>query len=142
MAGMFSRRSRRIWHGAVAPPQFGRLISDYVRAGFSEPVQTGTATWRGAVLAVDRFGNLITNFPVAQFPELTLTAGKRRVTRLVDSYAEGAPGELVVIAGSSGFYEIACNQASAAQRTGCAAGAEINLTMVRRTVPGRGSGAR
>ncbi len=90
------------------------------------------------MLAVDRFGNLITNFPVAQFPELTLTAGKRKVTRRVGCYTEGAPGELVVIAGSAGFYEIACNQASAAQRTGCAAGAEVKLTATRRTVPGRG----
>jgi S-adenosylmethionine hydrolase len=76
---------------------------------------------------VDRFGNLITNFPVAQFTELTLTAGKRRVTRRAQSYAEGAPGELIVIAGSSGYYEIACNQASAAQRTGCSAGDEVQL---------------
>ena len=113
----------------VAPPQFGNPISDYLRAGFGEPVQIGTRTWRGAVLAVDRFGNLITNFPAAQFPKLTLMAGKQRVTRRVDSYAEGAPGELIVVAGSSGTYEIACNQASAAQRTGCAAGAEIRLTV-------------
>jgi S-adenosyl-L-methionine hydrolase (adenosine-forming) len=126
----------------VRPPQFGNLISDYVRSWFSEPVQTGKGTWRGAVLAVDSFGNLITNFPVAQFPELTLTAGKREVTRRVDSYAEGAPGELIVIAGSSGYYEIACNQSSAAQRTGCAAGAEVKLSTTRRTVPARGSGAR
>jgi S-adenosylmethionine hydrolase len=122
----------------IAPPQFGKLISDYVRGEFSEPVQTEPDTWRGVVLAVDRFGNLITNFPVAQFPVLTLTAGKRRLTRRVDSYAEGAPGELVAIAGSSGYYEIACNQASAAQRTGCAAGAEVKLTTIRRTVPERG----
>ena len=113
----------------VAPPQFGNPIADYVRAGFGEPVQTGARTWRGAVLAVDRFGNLITNFPAAQFPELTLMAGKQRVTRRVASYAEGAPGELIVVAGSSGTYEIACNQASAARRTGCAAGAEIRLTL-------------
>jgi S-adenosylmethionine hydrolase len=126
----------------VAPAQFGKLVSDYVRAGFGEPVQTGKGPWRGAVLAVDLFGNLITNFPVAKFPEGTLTVGKRKVTRRVESYAEGAPGELIVIAGSLGYYEIACNQASAAQRAGCAAGAEVKLNTPRRTVPGRGSGAR
>jgi S-adenosyl-L-methionine hydrolase (adenosine-forming) len=113
----------------VAPAQFGKPISDYVRSGFGEPIQTGDGTWRGAVLAVDRFGNLITNFPVAQFPELTMKVGKCRVTRRVDAYAEGAPGGLFLIAGSSGTYEIACNQASAAQRTGCAAGAEVRVTV-------------
>jgi S-adenosylmethionine hydrolase len=78
------------------------------------------------------FGNLITNFDAQRFGGLrsghfVLKAGRRRVTRRVAAFAEAPPGELVLLQGSSGFFEIAVNQASAAWRSGCAGGAELLL---------------
>jgi S-adenosylmethionine hydrolase len=54
------------------------------------------------------------------FEELTVSQAKAR--RLVRSYSEAADGELVVIAGSSGYLEVSLNQGSAAQKIGCSSG--------------------
>ncbi|MCL6543729.1 MAG: SAM-dependent chlorinase/fluorinase [Bryobacteraceae bacterium] len=116
----------------TAPARFGKVISDYIRGKFEHPAQAGPARWRASILAVDRFGNLITNLPAADFAFLAhsrfrLKAGGRVVQRWVESYSEGAPGELLLIAGSSGYLEIATRQASAARLCGCAAGDSIEL---------------
>jgi S-adenosylmethionine hydrolase len=49
------------------------------------------------------------------------------VIRLSRNYAESAPGELFVIAGSSGYLEVSVNQDSAARITGCSVGAKVEL---------------
>jgi len=86
------------------------------------------------VLKIDRFGNLITNFRLDEFPELRerpfeLMAGVLPVNRLVESFAGGTPDELVVVDGSSGYLEVACNKGSAAKKIGCGAGAPVELTI-------------
>jgi S-adenosylmethionine hydrolase len=43
------------------------------------------------------------------------------------TYSETAIGEVFAIIGSSGYIEIAANQASAAQTLGCGAGAPVEL---------------
>ncbi len=111
----------------VAPARFGKLIPDYIRGEFAAPVPAGKGVWRGRVLKVDRFGNLITNFPAAQFLGSEARVGLQKVGRQVNSYAEGFPGELFLIAGSSGFLEIAMNQASAAEAMGCGVGTEVSV---------------
>jgi S-adenosylmethionine hydrolase len=45
------------------------------------------------------------------------------------TFSEGSQGELLVIAGSSGFIEVAANQASAANRLGCGVGSPVELTI-------------
>jgi hypothetical protein len=117
----------------VPPARFGKLITDYATGGFQGPTPSGARNWTGLVLKVDRFGNLITNFAVAEFPALEtgafeLRIGRRRVTTCAHSYAQGSPRQLFVIAASSGYFEIAANQASAARLTGCGTGAAIELT--------------
>jgi len=118
----------------VKPPQFGKLISDYLRSGFGMPVQTSERTWEGAVLVVDRFGNLITNFPVEEFRAILagrfeVAVGAGRIRRCASSYEAGGEGELFLIEGSSGYLEIASRQASAAQLANCAAEAKVRLTV-------------
>jgi hypothetical protein len=118
----------------VAPARFGKLISDYVRGGFEQPVASGKDQWTGVVLKVDRFGNLITNFSVVGFDAMgtrpfELCAGRRRITTRAQSYADGKPGQLLLVAGSAGYFEIATNQGSAARLTGRAAGAEVTLVL-------------
>jgi len=113
----------------VTPSQFGKPIDDYLQLDFHKPVRTGKRTWTGTILKIDRFGNLITNFHVDELPggRFELAVGPQRVTRVVGTFAEGTIGELVLVAGSSGYLEIASNQASAARIAGCGAGAPVDL---------------
>lgn len=118
----------------LRPAQVGPLIQDYLRSEFDRPTRTGKRYWSGRILKIDRFGNLITNFPAAEFSLLErrpfeMTVGPHAIRRLVHSYAEGDSGELVLIAGSTGFLEIASNQASAAKIIGCAVGAQAELAV-------------
>jgi len=118
----------------VAPSKFGKLVVDHLRSDFEKPVRTGKRFWSGTVLKIDRFGNLITNFRLDEFPELRerpfeLMAGVLPVNRLVESFAGGTPDELVVVDGSSGYLEVACNKGSAAKKIGCGAGAPVELTI-------------
>ncbi|HUB78227.1 MAG TPA: SAM-dependent chlorinase/fluorinase [Bryobacteraceae bacterium] len=107
----------------VRSSSFGKIIADYVRPSFAEPRQTGPKSWAGEILKVDHFGNIVTNFRAADFPRFEeITIGVTNVGRLVRSYAESPSGELVAIAGSSGYWEVSLNQGSAADRIGCRAG--------------------
>jgi len=115
------------------PARFGKLIQDYARQRFAEPVRTGKRVWQGAVLTVDHFGNLITNFHIDEFAALKtrpfqLSCGQAALIELSGTFAAGAPGEPVLVVGSSGYLEIAVNQGSAAKALGCEAGAPVDLT--------------
>jgi len=116
----------------VAPARMGKLINDYLRPAFEKPVQSGKHMWNGRILKIDRFGNVITNFHVEDFPDLdrrsfTMNVGARATGVLVHSYSEAAPGELFVIAGSSGYLEVSVNQGSAAKLLGCHSGSAAEL---------------
>lgn len=118
----------------VNPAQMGKRIDDYVRPEFASPVRTGERGWTGRILKIDHFGNIITNFYVADHPRLesgrfSLAIGSHRTNLLARSYAERAPGELFVIAGSGGYLEVSVNQGSAASVTGCKHGAAVELSL-------------
>jgi S-adenosylmethionine hydrolase len=119
--------------GGAAPASVGKSIADYLRLDFDKPARTARHTWTGAILKVDRFGNMVTNFSAEEFPDLDkrpfqMTVGARSVTVIAQNYARG-PGELFLIVGSAGYYEISVAQASAAKLSGCAAGAPLELTL-------------
>ncbi len=114
------------------PAAFGKLVADHARLVTLQPARLTKHAWRGIVLKVDRFGNLITNFDIAHFAALKtrpfeMRAGEACIHRLALHYAETAIGELFVIVGSSGYLEIGANQASAAAQLGCGAGAPVEL---------------
>ncbi|MCU1258930.1 MAG: hypothetical protein JWO80_1815, partial [Bryobacterales bacterium] len=101
----------------VAPANFGKRIEDYTRFPFAGPVQTARRNWTGSIVQIDRFGNLITNFKSADFEPkqpFEVMAGLQTVSRIETNYEAAGIGELFVIAGSSGYFEIAAGQASAA----------------------------
>lgn len=140
-ARYFRRPVSRTFHGrdifapvaahvaaGVAASRLGKVIADYVRATFEKPRQTGPRKWSGEILKVDRFGNVVTNFEAGNFPALQeLAIGRTKARRLVRSYAEAPAGELVVIAGSSGYLEVSLNQGSAAEKIGCRAGGTCQI---------------
>lgn len=117
----------------VKPAIYGKVIKDYIQLGILQPNQTSRRAWSGAVLKVDRFGNLITNFHINQFPDVRtksfeVSVGLRRIIDLTSTFAECVPGEPAVIIGSSGYLEVVINQVSAANTLGCAAGSPVELT--------------
>jgi len=105
----------------VATGDVGGTIDDYVRPDFLTP---------GRILKIDRFGNIITNFHVDDFPDLgdfQMTIGGVTIDRIARNYAECGGDELFVIVGSSGYYEISLAQGSAAGKLQCQPGAPIEL---------------
>lgn len=117
----------------VSPANFGKLIDNHLKTAFDKPQRTAKRVWTGTVLHVDRFGNLVTNFLASHFTLHTrsfeFTIGTRRIYGLTSTYAEAQPGEVVLLEGSSGYYEVSANQASAARLVGCGAGAPCELTL-------------
>jgi S-adenosylmethionine hydrolase len=112
----------------------GKPIADYLRSSFEQPAQTGKRTWNGVILSIDRFGNVVTNFRSADFPEILthefrLTLGTSEITVFARTYAETGPGELFAIQGSSGYIEVSMSQGSAARQIGCVTGAGVELTL-------------
>jgi S-adenosylmethionine hydrolase len=120
----------------VPPSKMGPRIDDYVRlgGGFDRPARTAKRVWTGTVLKVDRFGNLITNFRLADFPSLLTRpfraqVGMHDVTVLAGTFQHIPPGETALVSGSSGYLEVCRNEESAARALGCGSGTPVELTL-------------
>jgi S-adenosyl-L-methionine hydrolase (adenosine-forming) len=118
----------------LKPSQLGKRIGDPWRSPLFEPVRQSRRTYAGAVLFTDRYGNLVTNFKIENFPTLRnrpfqMQAGLETVELFAGTYAGIPPGELAVIPASSGHYEVAMREASAAKRLGLANGSPVELTI-------------
>lgn len=113
----------------------GPSIDDALRQDWDLPIRTGKRFWQGAVFKADRFGNLITNFRARDFPlvpgSFELQAGLERIQVVRTHFAAAAPGELFLLEGSSGYWEISLNLASAAKLLGLSGGSPLELTVVR-----------
>jgi len=88
-----------------------------------EPLRTDHATWSGCIIAVDRFGNLITNISVELLAGNHHDYGMERIVAEVSdqildgsslAYTHQPRGKAFVLVNSRGFLEIAVNQGSAA----------------------------
>jgi S-adenosylmethionine hydrolase len=89
---------------------------------------------QGGVLAVDHFGNLITNLKPEDVPayktppgKCKLLAAQREITAFHRTFADGPAGELFVIPGSTGYLEIVVRQGSAASALNLKPGAPVGL---------------
>jgi hypothetical protein len=87
-----------------------------------EPVRESDGCLRGEVIAVDRFGNAVTNL-VALRGGVVVAGG--RVIPVRRTYADVGPGELVALHGSSGLLEIALRDGNAAAALGLRRGAGV-----------------
>jgi S-adenosylmethionine hydrolase len=92
---------------------------------------------QAGVLAVDHFGNLITNLKPSDLPVFgahgtrpcKVLAGQREITTFRSTFGEGAAGELFIVPGSSGYLEIVARDGSAASALNLAAGAPIGVVL-------------
>jgi len=118
----------------VPAARFGKTIEDFVKLAIDKPTRMGKRVWTGTILKVDRFGNLITNLHIDEFPDVQtrpfeLNAGLQQISRLAATFSECAPGEFFVVVGSSGYLEVAANQGSAAKMLGVRSGSPVELTL-------------
>jgi S-adenosylmethionine hydrolase len=111
----------------------GRALPDYQRVEIPPPDTRDPSAIAGAVLLVDRFGNLVTNIDRKTFEafakqgEFRILAGGLPVARLVSTYAEIGANEVCALFGSSDHLELAANAASAAQSLGLGKGAAVEI---------------
>jgi S-adenosylmethionine hydrolase len=90
--------------------------------------QLATAQSPARVLAIDKFGNIVTSLRRAELgPAFTLRIAGQEIRRLRSSYEEAPRGELFAIEGSGGFIEISAREDSAAARLSARHGAEIEV---------------
>jgi S-adenosylmethionine hydrolase len=89
-----------------------------VRRPWPMPEERGSVR-QGSVVYVDRFGNLVTNLPVAA-SEIAMGSVEveRHVVPVVRTYGDVAMGELLAYRGSAGLLEVACREGNAATRLG------------------------
>ena len=120
------------WLAAGKPfREMGDSVDDAVRLWPAEPRRHGPNQWRGVVLNIDRFGNIVTSFA----PEaLNGSAFRFRIgtidTRhLVESYEQAQDSTPSMIVGSSGYLEMSIRQGSAADKAGAEIGDEVELTL-------------
>lgn len=131
---IFAPVAAHLASGKLKPAQLGALIKDYTQATAIFPTRTGKRVWTGQVLKVDHFGNLITNLRAADFAieeakHFEMLVGSQIVSRYAKNYQGSGFGELFVIEGSSGFFEVSACQSSAAKHLGCGAGAPLELSI-------------
>jgi S-adenosylmethionine hydrolase len=117
---------------------FGDPVEEYVKLSLPKAKIVGESLLKGAVIHIDRFGNLITNISQTDFDEarskaksenLKVVIAKQEINGLKRFYAEGQKGELIALFGSTNFLEIAQNQGSAAKTLGLSRGAEVGLLL-------------
>jgi S-adenosyl-L-methionine hydrolase (adenosine-forming) len=91
----------------------------------------------GEVMSIDRFGNVQLSIPAADAGRLgigigsplVVLCGRRRLTvPYLDTFAAGAPGEIVAFTDSAGLISLAVNSGDAAQQLGLPPGAHVRLT--------------
>lgn len=112
--------------GRVAVGDIGPAAGELIPSLQEEP-EAGAHEVRGTVVAIDNFGNLITNIDgslVAGFRKPDVLAGGRRLP-LRRTYGDVQPGEFLALVNSFGVLEIARAEGSAAESLGLGRGAPV-----------------
>jgi S-adenosyl-L-methionine hydrolase (adenosine-forming) len=106
-----------------------------IRVSVPEP-DVGTSQLSATVLAIDRFGNVALNMRREHLDAIGLADGDRVEVRLTldryyavvaGTFADAAPGELILYEDSYGLATLAISRGSAARLTGVAVGDELRI---------------
>lgn len=117
----------------IDPTCFGHPLTDVVKFDLPRPRAISPTHIRGHVIHIDRFGNLITNLTSKDVPPEAARSGTRfiindhTIIRFQSHFAEAPPGEPFAILGSTGRWEIAINQDSAAERLNASVDTPIDV---------------
>lgn len=124
----------------TAPTDLGPALdlADLTRLPLPQPeidAIAGTAT--GEVVAIDHFGNLITNLTADHLAALAprldqfrVFLGERAVGTIRATYTEAGSGEPMALIGSRNALEIAVNQGNAARALGATTGSQVRLALI------------
>ena len=95
-----------------------------------EAVMDADGSWIGEIIAVDAFGNLITNLPgvlLEKATQLEIEGVREPITAVVQSYHEAEKGVLVALCGSSNNVEISLKNANTSHYLEIGCGIAIRL---------------
>jgi S-adenosylmethionine hydrolase len=117
--------------------KFGPPLKNPVHLKLPTLTRVRDSLIQATVLAVDHFGNLITNLKPFDVPAYTssgdkpckILANKREIKCFRKTFGEGEPGELMVIPGSTGYLEIVERSGSAAQTLNMGPGGLIGVVL-------------
>lgn len=135
---IFAPAAARLSKG-VPVMRFGPAVNDPIILPAAEPVFIDHQTMRGAVIHIDRFGNLITNIhrdALERFAggrDFMLSIRGKKIKRLLKNYAAAKENELFCIIGSAGLVEISMNGKSAAERLRGRVGDSVTLSIASPT---------
>jgi S-adenosylmethionine hydrolase len=116
----------------VALDELGAVHPTPVCRRTPEPERRADGMVEGQVIAIDRFGNAITN--CVGTPGDTIEANGQVVV-IARIYADVTPGSIVAVTGSNGLVEIAERDGSAARRLGLERGSPVLLRHLRPAGP-------
>lgn len=113
----------------IPPDELAEPLSEVIGLQFLQPT-IAPHIIEGAVIAIDRFGNLISNISIDDIDRLpdgppTIRIGGDRIYGLVSTYSEVQPGEPAAMIGSGGMLEVAVNRGRAADSLGIGRGSRI-----------------
>jgi S-adenosylmethionine hydrolase len=111
--------------------QLGTVVKSPVRLNIPALKRVRDALIQGTILAVDQFGNLITNLKPADVPRsYKILAGQREITSVRKTYGEGTIGEVFIVPGSTGYLEIAVKGGSASATLNLKAGSPFGVVIL------------
>lgn len=110
---------------------FGTRVDQPVRIPIPRPVRTDTG-WAAVILMSDSFGNLVTNLTVSELadePVREVRIAGKKLRKIVNTFGEGQPGELVALIDSSGRLSVSLVNGSAAKALGAHAGDAVEVIL-------------
>lgn len=126
-------RVNRVFHGrdvfapvgahlanGVPLAQLGTAITDPLPLQLPDPQRLEDGGWRGEVLAVDHFGNLMTNLTAAHLEglgPLQVCLGRFTIPGLAQAFGDGRPGQLVALIDSADYLSLCVVNGNAQQAT-------------------------
>lgn len=134
---------RDVFAPAAAMLALGRVVPEEVGPPHElvwhpEPeLHRGLGVVRGEVVAIDRFGNLVSNIPLTalasdvEISRVVISVGEVRVTGISWTYADVEPGEWVVVVGSGDTLELSVRDGNAVARCGVRVGEPFRVELPR-----------
>src|SRR5205823_6462321 len=114
--------------------KFGPTVKRLTTQESAAPRVGSDGAVQGEIVAIDRFGNLITHIPgemLTDARDVRITVGRRIVRTLPRSYADARKGGLLALVGSTGHLEISVNHGSARKAAGIQRGDRVLVTRTR-----------
>lgn len=120
------------WSKGVKMENFGPQIKSFQKIPLPQTRFAGAGKMLGEVIAVDRFGNLVSNFPNAMVQNclrrrVTLQIKKTKIKGVSESYSSTPAVNYSIVEGSHGFLEVALRQGSAASKLKASEGEPLIL---------------